>query len=326
MDISVILCTYNRCQSLAKALDSVANSTLPDSVQCEVLIIDNNSRDRTREIAEEFCLKYPDRFRYVSETRQGKSFALNTGIQKARGSVLAFMDDDVTVEPVWLRNLTSALDSGEWSGAGGRIRPARNFPVPPWLPLEGPYDMGGMLALFDFGEKAGQLYSPPFGTNMAFRKEVFQKYGGFRTDLGPSPGSEIRNEDTELGRRLLAAGEKIRYEPSAVVYHAIPGERLTKQYFLKFWFDCGRADIREMGQRPPIWGIPRRYLTLAKHIIVLGPLRILQWLTALDRQESFFRKCWVWRTGGQVLEIHRLWLASSRSRNPSPAVETGRGE
>lgn len=118
MNITVILCTYNRCQSLAKALDSVANSMLPSSVECEVLIVDNNSRDRTRQIAEEFCLKYPDRFRYVFEIQQGKSFALNTAIREARGNVLAFMDDDVTVEPTWLQNLTLALDGGEWSGAG----------------------------------------------------------------------------------------------------------------------------------------------------------------------------------------------------------------
>ena len=68
-----------------------------------------------------------------------------------------------------------------------------------------------------------ELSQPPFGTNMAFQKKVFEKHGGFRLDLGPRPGSELRNEDTEFGRRLLAAGERLRYEPSATVYHRSTG-------------------------------------------------------------------------------------------------------
>ena len=86
-----------------------------------------------------------------------------------------------------------------------------------------------------------ELDQPPFGTNMAFQKKMFEKHGGFRLDLGPRPGSELRNEDTEFGRRLLAAGERLRYEPSAKVYHRVPEERLTTGYFLKFCFDHGRA-------------------------------------------------------------------------------------
>src|ERR1700756_1020921 len=121
MKITVILCTYNRCQSLARALGSVAASVLPDSVEWEVLVVDNNSPDQTREVIEDFCLRYPGRFRYLFEPKQGKSNALNSGIRNARGNILAFMDDDVIVAPTWLQNLTAALDSGEWLGVGGRI-------------------------------------------------------------------------------------------------------------------------------------------------------------------------------------------------------------
>lgn len=325
MIVTVIVCTYNRCHSLRKALDSVAHSTTPEAVEWEVLVMDNNSKDQTRQIAEEFCRRYPGRFRYMFEPQQGKSHALNTAIREARGEVLAFMDDDVTVEPTWLQNLTSCLEGGQWSGAGGRILSARTFPPPAWLALCGPYSMGGMLALFDLGEKAGDLDRPPFGTNMAFHKDMFRKYGDFRTDLGPCPGSEIRNEDTEFGRRLLAAGERIRYEPSAVVYHAVPAERLKKEYFLAFWFDCGRAAIREVGQRPDIWGIPRRYLTLLKHTMVLAPARTLQWSFAFGPQVRFYRKCWVWFTAGEVVEICRRWFAAGNSKqDPAPNIQAER--
>ena len=111
MKVTVVLCTYNRCESLATALDSVSVSQVPPSIPWEVLVIDNNSRDRTRDVVEDFARRYPGRFRYLFESQQGKSFALNRGIREASGDVLAFMDDDVTVDPSWLRKLTVPLES-----------------------------------------------------------------------------------------------------------------------------------------------------------------------------------------------------------------------
>ena len=311
MNITVILCTYNRCHSLAEALHSVAGSKLPSSVTWEVLVVDNNSHDQTREVVEDFCRQHPGRFRYLFEPQPGKSHALNAGIREARGDVLAFMDDDVTVEFSWLKNLTAGLQNGPWVGAGGRILPAWPCSPPGWLPLDGPYNMGGILALFDLGQAAGQLAKPPFGTNMAFRKEMFKKYGGFRTDLGPRPGSEIRNEDTEFGGRLLAAGERLRYEPSAVVHHVVPENRLKKEYFLAFWFDHGRATVRTAGTRPDIWGIPRQYFTMLKTgtRLVGGTLR---WMLALRPQRRFYYKLWVWMTAGYIVELYRRSLDANR--------------
>src|SRR6266852_954616 len=108
MKVTVILCTYNSCRSLATAPESVAASQMPDSVDWEVLVVDNNSSDRTRAVVEEFCRQHYSRFRYLFEQRQGTSYALNTGIREARGEILAFMDDDVIVEPTWLRNLSKS--------------------------------------------------------------------------------------------------------------------------------------------------------------------------------------------------------------------------
>ena len=321
MDITVVLCTYNRSKSLASALNSAAALVLPESVEWEILVVDNNSNDRTREVVADFCSKYPSRFRYLFEPQQGKSHALNAGIREARGSILAFMDDDVTVESKWLQNLTSNLNSGEWSGAGGRILPAGSFAPPRWLPLH----MGGILALFDLGEEAGKLDRAPFGTNMAFRKEMFHKYGGFRTDLGPCPGSEIRNEDTEFGRRLMEVGERLRYEPSAIVYHAVPEDRLKKDYFLTFSFDDGRSTIRTTARRRDVWGIPRPYLSFLKHLVVLAPVNILRWLLALGRQNRFYRKCWVWCTAGEIVELYRrLFIANTQEQNPTPRNQADR--
>jgi glycosyltransferase involved in cell wall biosynthesis len=325
MQITVILCTYNRCQSLAKALESVAASQLPDSIEWELLVIDNNSKDQTRDVVEDFCRKHPDRFRYVFEREQGKSNALNTGIREARGSILAFMDDDVIVDPAWLWSVTKPLDSDEWAGAGGRILTQQTFVVPQWLALEGPYSMSGMLALFDLGDRGEELKSPPFGTNMAFRKSVFTKYGGFRTDMGPCPGSEIRNEDTEFGRRVMAAGERLWYEPSAIVYHAVPEKRLKKRYFLRFWYDHGRASVRED------WSGKSGSLSqaLSEYRRILSgfprPKATAKGLLAKDPKKRFYHRCLASMKMGQIVEMPRCWFSGTRQNQSIRAnqPETG---
>src|SRR5579872_1977400 len=185
MHISVILCTYNRSESLACALESLASSQLPQACVWEVLVVDNNSKDGTRNIVESFGGRYPGVFRYVFEPQQGKSFALNRGIREASGDILAFVDDDVTVETDWLFELTKPLSDSQWAGTGGRVYLPKDFTPPSWMTVEGDHSLLGILAHFDQGPEAVPLTIPPIGNNMAFRKEVFLKYGGFRTDLGP---------------------------------------------------------------------------------------------------------------------------------------------
>jgi glycosyltransferase involved in cell wall biosynthesis len=304
MRIAVVLCTYNRCQSLLKALESLAASELPESVEWEVLVVDNNSSDRTREVVEGFCRHHSNHFRYQFEPQQGKSFALNTGIREARGDIIAFVDDDVTADKAWLQNLSAPLASGEWVGTGGKILPDRHVSLPSWLAFDGPFGMGAMIvAHFDLGNEPCKLEEAPYGTNMAFRREMFTQYGVFRTDLGPRPGSEIRNEDIEFGRRLLAAGERLLYVPSALVHHEVPEYRVTSEYLLKRWFDNGRADIRERKTKPKIWGIPRRYFRVANYSLRFLPRKIVQWLRARNPQERFHRKCMVWHAAGELVEM-----------------------
>ena len=307
MKISLIVCTYNRSLDLAGALGSLAASTLRDSVKWEVVVVDNNSQDETREVVEDFSRKYPGRFRYVFEPRQGLSYARNAGIQNARGEILAFTDDDVTVEPTWLQNLTVTLEKDPWVGAAGRTVSTNTFTPPDWLALDGPQSMMHVLcAQFDLGKEPCELILPPYGANMAYRKEVFEKYGGFRTDLGRSAGNTLSNEDTEFGRRLLAAGERLRYEPSAVVYHPAPEHRIQKGYFLRWWFDFGRAAVREWGRGPSVLGIPRPYLNILKLGTVVMLQDVSRWFVALNPQRRFYHKCHVWMRAGQIKEYCRL--------------------
>jgi glycosyltransferase involved in cell wall biosynthesis len=292
--ITVILCTYNRCESLAAALESLAASRVPESVDWEVLVVDNNSSDQTRDVVQDFCRRYSGRFRYLFESQQGKSYALNSGIRQSHSLILAFADDDATVEPGWLWNLTAALVSGEWAGAGGRIVPVWPGPIPNWLSTNDPRTMGPFVA-FDMGSEAGPLNRPPYGANMAFRREAFDKYGGFRTDLGPRPGSEIRREDIEFAQRLLNGGEPLRYEPRAIVHHPVPEGRMKPRFVLKWWFWYGYGEIADSG--PP---------TDAKWLICGVPLHLfrrllrwtLQWIVSIGAARRFACRRDVWYLAG----------------------------
>lgn len=306
MNVSVVLCTYNRCQSLLRTLESVVASEMPESVDWEVLVVDNNSKDRTRDAMSEFCRNHPGRVRYLFESQQGLSNARNAGIRQARGEVIAFTDDDVTVEPTWLANLTRPLLEKQSAGAAGRIL-LGEFQPPTWLAISGSHDLGGSLVQFDLGDDPLLLDKPPFGASMAFQKSVFEECGGFRTDLGRSGKSLIGNEDTEFGQRLISKGLRLIYVPSAIVFHPVLSERLTKKYFRSYWFAHGRALIRQGADRPSFWKAPGIYFAEFR--------QFLRWMNTDDRywyrkvQGRFFFEVHALRMLGQIFEC---WNQSSR--------------
>jgi glycosyltransferase involved in cell wall biosynthesis len=308
MNITVIVCTYNRSGLLQTALESIVASEIPAGIAWEILVADNNSNDGTRAMVEEFIRRHPGRLRYLFEPRQGKSNALNSAIAAAKGEVVAFADDDITVDSQWLYALTAPVMNGPWMGSGGRVLAQWKSTAPAWLE-RGSWMLAGPLVHFDPELKAGQLNETPVGTNMAVRKSLFARYGGFRTDLGPRPGDEIRNEDSEFARRLMRAGESLYYEPSAIVYHPIPENRLTKDYFLAWWFGKGRSEVRESGISSEVrWrvsGIPFSFLRRLIRWTV-------QWMFTVNKKGRFGCKINVWKLAGEITE--------SRKRSATPAL------
>jgi hypothetical protein len=157
------------------------------------------------------------------------------------------------------------------------------------------------LTVFDRPLNGGELTEAPFGANMAFRREVFERHGGFRVDLGRCGGGMLSNEDSEFGRRLLAAGERLRYEGSAVVYHPIPESRLRKQYFLAWWFGKGRADIRELNALPDSrWNLAGIPLVLIRRLAA----NTVRWTLTAQPAKRFTNKLNVWACAGALLEYY----------------------
>ena len=300
VNITVVVCTYNRAPILREALDSLAASSVATSVNWEILVVDNNSTDGTRRVVDKCSEQNPGRFRYFFESQQGLSFARNAGIREARGEVVAFSDDDVKVEPNWLQNLTAEVLTGNYAGAGGRIFPEWTSPRPAWLPVQDRYGLAPLTS-FDLGPTPIDLTEPPVGANMAFRKSMFEKYGHFRTDLGRRPGTLIGDEEIEFGNRLLKGGERLRYEPSAVVHHPVQEARVKREYFLAWWFDKARAEILQDGVPQSRWRICGIPLYLFRRAAVWT----LRWMFAVRPAQRFSRKTKLWSVAGGILECYR---------------------
>jgi GT2 family glycosyltransferase len=272
--------------------------------------VDNNSTDQTRAVVESFSVRRPDRFRYIFEGRQGKSNALNAGIQNARGEILALTDDDVTVHPDWVAQIWEAFQEFDCSGVGGRIVPVWSCPQPAWIDFDGPFRhvaFGGIVR-FEKGDTPVQLTGTATGANMAFKRSVVEKHGLFRSDLSGNHadrrrlGDLLGGEDTEYCQRVLNAGEKLYYAPKAIVYHPVEEHRLQKKYLQSFAFSYGRYIMR-LGGLPQYtkcyFGVPRYLFPVALKFVG-------KWISSFEIKRRFFYKLEFYETLGRMAEGKRL--------------------
>jgi GT2 family glycosyltransferase len=230
-EISIIISTHNRSQSLLQTLKSIGQLEYPQD-RFEVIVVDDGSVDDTREVLTRFSRRAPFSFKYRSKKDEGVSSARNMGIGMARGEVLVFIDDDCAATNSWLKNLTAQINSDEVGVIGG----------PEKIPPEGPLlsrcvgyivnSFVGAAGLFKGeGPRLGRFY--PKGCNMALTKRVLHEVGLFDENLMPS-------EDVELAYRIRRAGYKIKYAPRAAVIHH---RNISFKNFLSktFWIGYFRA-------------------------------------------------------------------------------------
>ena len=305
MHISVIVCTYNRVSSLRRTLESLRRMFVPQDPGWELLIVDNNSNDSTRAEVDAFAADSGLNIRYIWEPRTGKSYALNRGISEAKGEIVAFTDDDVFVSPEWLEELMRTFNHFNCLGVGGRVIAVWDGIVKPaWFATSGTYFLGvGPVPQFERGDEAKEISTPAVGANMAFRRIAFEKYGLFGTDMGPgvSQGPQL-GEEYEFENRLLHAGEKIVYSPKAVVFHPATQERITKKYFLWFYLNKGRTEIRLEGWPAGAalyFGIPRYIFRT-----LFGKCRA--WLFAVGAEKRFYHKAQFYYLLGQMIEARAM--------------------
>ena len=228
-EVSVVIPTYNRSALLRSTVDSVLDQDTQTTF--EVIVIDNNSSDDTKAVVDSLMEKYPGRMRYVVERKQGNAHARNRGIEEAKGAIIAFVDDDVTVDKNWLTSLKTILDSRtDLSFVGGKVLPQWNGPPPSWLTP----DHWAPLALLDYGTGelpiGGQNPRGLLTANVAFRRSVFKETGMFQPDLQRVKNMIGSMEDHEFLLRVCRSGKHGLYTPDMISTTHIEPERLTKAY------------------------------------------------------------------------------------------------
>lgn len=299
--ISVVVCTFNRCVSLQDTLEALMRQALPSGLTLEILVVDNNSTDRTAEVAALAAGRSPWPLRYVLETTQGLSVARNAGIAAAHGDIVAFTDDDVIPEPSWVRALSQAFIEHHGDCVGGKILPLWLQPPPAWAASARPSSsIWDMLALLDRGSEvrmaSAKQWNLVYGANMAFRKSVFEEVGVFRTDLGPQGANFSRGDDTDMLMRLLQAGKRVVYTPHAVVRHKVPPQRLRLSYFRQWQFGSGRSNTRLAASVAQ--GIPR---WLVRECVTHGLGAVWSYVRQ-DREHALQRELGFWYQLGQLVE------------------------
>ncbi len=320
--MSVIICTYNRAQHVADLLECFLVQETAQYCPFEIVVVDNNSKDNTKETIESYISKFQGRLRCFFEPREGKSFALNLGIGESRGEILAFTDDDCLVPDDYMARVNQVFQEyGEVDFMGGKI-------LPHWEPEECPswlaevlldnteYELNnerywrrmffrGPLGILDYGEKSFRVDSAQklyqsflfYGANMAIKKSALDKIGGFAAD-------RVLTQDTEMCLRLVKSGMKGLYAPHVKVSHRVPAERLTREYYRQWYFKRGKyLEIDGFTRRK----FSRPFGVLAE-LILKTCICFIRSLAAQSIQDKIYYRCRVLSNLTQMAQIAKKSL------------------
>ncbi len=262
--VSVVICTRDRPERLAKCLHALQNlSECPK----EILVVDNApSSDATRQLVAQM----PD-IRYVLEPRPGLDIARNTGIRHSTGEIIAFTDDDVMVHPDWISRLQQSFQDPKVMAVTGLVLAAELETEAQFIfEKYWGFNRGYRVLTFEpeYFEKLKPWGFPAWrigaGANMAFRRQVFKLVGDFdeRLDVGAAGCSG----DSEFWYRVLAEGAVCRYEPTAVVYHYHRRDMDSLKRQIYFYMRGHVAALLIQFEKYRHWGNLRRlFFALPKH-------------------------------------------------------------
>jgi len=301
-DISVIVPTFNRASSVRRLMASFDALVCPDSITAELLIVDNGSTDNTASVlvsATSECTKFS--LRLLREDRQGKSSALNRGLSLAQGKILLIVDDDVVVHPLWLIKHVESYSVSSFDAVQGRVLPG--------VDLDGrPADPNRLreynIPIIDYGDQICEIRGLT-GTNMSFKREVFEQVGFFDPWLGP--GAAGFSEDTEYSIRIRKAGFKIGYTPHAIVFHELDPRRYGPAYNRMVEYRKGLS--RSLYRQDSI--LFRVIPDLVANCLRYGLYRWLGKSQKAYKTEGRIMKCWGYLVG----KIHRPKFVDSSSEN-----------
>lgn len=233
LKLSIIVCTYNRCEILKYCLDSLEKQSA-DKPLYEVIVVDNNSTDYTRQVVEEYCSRNSN-FRYVFESNQGLSHARNRGAKESKVDWICYLDDDSYIGENFFAEIFKTIETQKFDIFGGVYLPWYKYRKPKWFKDEYASNLKkrsdkGFLSDSEFVD----------GGIMILKRSVLKESGGFVADLGMKGGQIGYGEETELQIRLRKSGKTRGFNSNILIYHLVPRYKMKVLWFLKSNYKCGK--------------------------------------------------------------------------------------
>jgi glycosyltransferase involved in cell wall biosynthesis len=282
MKITVAICTWNRAELLKTTLQSLAALNCGESGDWELVVVDNNSTDSTRDVCRQFESALP--LRVVEERQQGHSFSRNRVVANANGEVILWTDDDVLLPADWIGAYRTAILSDPAAGFfGGPIEPEYLAPMPRWMEQNRSV-CDGVYARRHLGDQpvrldAGNL---PYGANFATRRSLQQRYP-FRAEFG-RVGQGLRGYDEiDVLSRMVEDGNYGRWVPAAGIRHLIPASRMTLRYVHDYFRGQGQTWVQRGMVKPAVTNLARQIRFHRRQF----------WLNRLSRDTRTWFSHWV---------------------------------
>lgn len=234
--ITAIICTYNRAGLVRECLQSLLDQTA-GAGQYEILLVDNNSTDFTKIVAEEMKGRF-DHFRYIFEPVQGLSQARNTGWKNASADWVIYVDDDAKAAPNFIERAIWLIEEHGFEVFGGVYLPWYKYGRPRWFRDEYGSNKKKYTTLTPL--KGDQTLA---GGVMAVKKSVLEKYGGYSTQLGMKGEKVAYGEEVELQFRMRRDGLDTIYDPDLIIYHLVAKYKMDVGWFFKSAFAGGRDRV-----------------------------------------------------------------------------------
>jgi glycosyltransferase involved in cell wall biosynthesis len=311
--LTVLIATYNGARTLSEVLSTYCALEHPDG-GWKLVIVDNGSTDRTKDIIAAFRHRLP--LTYLFEPKQGKNAALNSSLSSVLGDLVVLTDDDVLPRSNWLKQLRLAANSQpRYAIFGGPILPKWELPAEEWLLTWVP--RGPTFSLLRPLEEGPTDPRLVFGPNMAVRGEIF--HSGYRFDegIGPKGSNYAMGSEGEFLRRLAKAGYKAWHCRDAIVEHIIRSFQMSQEWVLARAIRYGRGQYRLAAKELPslpasLLGIP---ISLLLQIWAQG-LRLGGTRLSANREKAF-RAQWQWKVLiGKAIEARQLYQESARAKAP----------
>ena len=298
-EVTVVICTHNRADYLERAIESVVRQAAPEGGY-ELLVVDNNSTDRTHEVVRGFLACGP--VRYEFEPMLGLCHARNTGWRAAKGRIVAYFDDDAVAYPGWLAAIPKAFGVTENVGVvGGKVEPIWEGERPGWLSDR----IVLSLTVVDWSSTPHEILDLDrewlVGANMALPRAVLEEIGGFEGALDRSGSRMLSSGDVYLQKQIVRRGYRCVYYPEMAVGHLVPASRLDRTWFRRRYYWQGVSDVvMQLLDTSPSWRTRIRLAARAGLGLLRSPRACFELLVSSDDPERFTRSCFTWITVGRL--------------------------